>query len=64
MTEQLSDGTIWSTGRCKYYKGCKQYNVDLANGYCMSCWDKRSGSKRLDKKLSDIEKLEQELFDI
>ena len=29
-----------STGICKYYKKCKNFDVPLGNGICMLCWDK------------------------
>jgi len=29
-----------TTGHCRNYIKCKQFNVELANGYCIICWDK------------------------
>ena len=28
-----------TTGHCRNYLKCKQFNVELANGYCITCWD-------------------------
>jgi hypothetical protein len=51
-TASLPENTI---GTCKNaeWKGkrgrgrplCDAVNVELGNGYCVSCWDKRSGRK-------------------
>ena len=29
-----------SIGTCRNARNCKQVNVDLANGHCVSCWDR------------------------
>jgi len=45
-----------SVGTCKNVKNCRQFNVDLANGHCVFCWDRgirtnaEQGQKRLVKK--------------
>ena len=35
---------LTSSGRIKY-GFCENLNVELGNGYCIVCWDKKSGSK-------------------
>ena len=34
-----------TTGCCKNYRKCKSFTVELANGYCMECWDKGLDSR-------------------
>ena len=29
-----------SVGTCKNVRNCRQFNVDLANGHCVLCWDR------------------------
>jgi len=29
-----------TVGDCKNYKRCRQFNTELADGYCINCWDK------------------------
>ena len=29
-----------SVGVCKNSRNCKAYATDLANGWCVNCWDK------------------------
>lgn len=41
-----------TTGDCKNWKRCRQYNVTLGNGLCMKCWDKKTGSRRYGKSFS------------
>ena len=31
-------------GNCERWKNCRQFSVDLGNGYCVKCWDKGFGS--------------------
>jgi hypothetical protein len=33
----LPEATI---GHCRNSRQCKQFNVELANGYCVKCWDR------------------------
>ena len=30
---------VVTIGHCKNVRSCKQWNVDLANGLCVRCWD-------------------------
>ena len=40
ITKIMNHGTIVETqGACKWSKKCKNFNVVLGNGLCMSCWD-------------------------
>ena len=32
-----------TVGVCKRWERCKQFNIDLGNGYCVQCWDKGYG---------------------
>ena len=32
----LPEATI---GHCRNHRRCRQFTVDLANGYCVKCWD-------------------------
>lgn len=34
-----------SFGKCLKARICGNTNVDLGNGYCISCWDKKCGHK-------------------
>ena len=29
-----------SIGECSNSRNCRQFNVDLANGHCVLCWDR------------------------
>jgi len=29
-----------SVGTCKNYRNCKAFATDLANGWCVNCWDR------------------------
>ena len=31
---------VATVGQCTNYTNCRQFNTDLANGYCTPCWDK------------------------
>ena len=31
---------VATMGHCRNYGKCRQFNVELANGYCITCWDK------------------------
>ena len=37
-----------SIGTCRNYRYCNQNHTDLANGYCIACWDRGLGSKPQD----------------
>ena len=39
----LPEATI---GHCKNHVKCRQFNIDLANGYCTLCWDKGMNTKK------------------
>tara|TARA_R110000824_G_scaffold111242_1_gene259617 strand:+ start:2501 stop:2848 length:348 start_codon:yes stop_codon:yes gene_type:complete len=36
---------IISIGRCLNSRNCKATNVDLADGWCVTCWDKSDEAK-------------------
>ena len=29
-----------TVGLCKNYGKCRSFDIELGNGYCVSCWDK------------------------
>ena len=33
-----------TVGDCKRWQKCRQFKVDLGNGYCIKCWDSGYGS--------------------
>jgi hypothetical protein len=34
-----------SFGECRNYRICRRVRVDLANGYCVRCWDRGFGDR-------------------
>jgi len=34
-----------TVGHCRNHVRCRQFNVDLANGYCTLCWDKGQNTR-------------------
>lgn len=45
-------------GHCRNYIKCQQFNVQLANGYCVECWDKGldTAKARMETKARDANK--------
>lgn len=48
-------------GHCRNYNKCRNFNVELANGYCITCWDRglddkdaRQEERRLKKANSPV----------
>ena len=37
---------VVSFGACKNIRNCKAYDVDLADGWCVNCWDKGPDAKK------------------
>jgi len=36
---------IYTIGVCKRSRECRQFDVDLGNGFCVICWDKGFGGR-------------------
>ena len=36
---------VISVGRCVNARNCKAYATDLADGWCVNCWDKSTSAK-------------------
>ena len=34
--------SVASIGECKSAKTCGQWDTDLADGYCVRCWDRKN----------------------
>ena len=48
MPKRMNEGTALrqiqvqeSIGNCKNWRKCKNLNVELGNGLCEECWDKK-----------------------
>ena len=44
-----------SIGACTRAQKCGNWNVDLGNGLCQKCWDRKSGGKKEDDDDDEIQ---------
>ena len=49
---------VESVGHCKNCRRCKNFNTDLANGYCTECWDREIDQRKRNNKQVDLGKVE------
>ena len=40
-------------GMCRNHQRCKNFLTDLANGYCVECWDRGLDSRRKPEKIQE-----------
>ena len=47
-----------SVGHCKNYRRCRNFDTDLANGYCTECWDTGLDQRKRNNRQVNLGKVE------